>query len=319
MAKGTYKFSVSSISVVIPTRNGERRLERALSQIIAQRSPYPFEIICVDSGSIDRTVEICHCYNVEVVKISPDSFNHGRARNFGIACAKGDFVILLSQDAAPYDENWMRNLVDNMIANSSVAGAYSRQIAYEDASELIKKEVGLHLTGRLERSAHFIKDEAEYERMATQERYIFCNFDNVSSCIRKSVWEKIPFPETDFAEDLEWAERVLKAGFKIVYEPRSIVFHSHRYNFISNYRRIKLHHRRVYKLFGFRPVSMLWQVLPFSVILILRDSRYLITRKRVMPLRKFKELFRLPARLFIKILAQYMGARPPSFVRQYPS
>ncbi len=45
--------------------------------------------------------------------------------------------------------------------------------------------------------------------------------------LRRSVWSRHPFQPLPFAEDLDWARRVLKAGFKLVYEPDSRVIHSH--------------------------------------------------------------------------------------------
>ncbi|MEA3255589.1 MAG: hypothetical protein U9Q22_07115, partial [Candidatus Altiarchaeota archaeon] len=54
-------------------------------------------------------------------------------------------------------------------------------------------------------------------------------FSNVSSCIKKEVWKKIPFKKIDFAEDQEWARRVIEAEYRIVYEPASVVEHYHRF------------------------------------------------------------------------------------------
>lgn len=59
----------------------------------------------------------------------------------------------------------------------------------------------------------------------------FALFSTVSAAMRKSVWRMFPFDDSiPIAEDQEWAERILASGRKIVYEPASLVFHSHRYS-----------------------------------------------------------------------------------------
>jgi len=71
-----------------------------------------------------------------------------------------------------------------------------------------------------------VSSKAELE--SRKPHYVY--FANTSSCIRRSAWEKIPFRKVDFGEDVDWAERALLAGYKIVYEPSSAVYHSHGYN-----------------------------------------------------------------------------------------
>ena len=102
------------ISVVILTKDGERYLEKLIKTIFGQELDESFEIICIDSGSKDRTVEICKKFSVEVFSIKDFNFNHGLTRNFGIGVAKGRYIILLSQDALPFDKNWMKNLIRNL-------------------------------------------------------------------------------------------------------------------------------------------------------------------------------------------------------------
>jgi rhamnosyltransferase len=66
-----------------------------------------------------------------------------------------------------------------------------------------------------------------YRALPPAERRELALFDNVSSCLRRSVWEEIPFGRTGFGEDLRWGARALARGYKLVYEPRSVVVHSH--------------------------------------------------------------------------------------------
>ena len=61
---------------------------------------------------------------------------------------------------------------------------------------------------------------------------------DVTSAIKREVWEKVKFNEDiEFAEDKDFALRVLKAGYKVVYEPKATVYHSHKYSIISGFKR----------------------------------------------------------------------------------
>ncbi len=64
------------------------------------------------------------------------------------------------------------------------------------------------------------------------------------------MWEKIPFRRVDFAEDQDWAKRVLEAGYKTVYVPDSIVIHSHHYSPVKNFRRHFEHAKAMKEIFG---------------------------------------------------------------------
>jgi rhamnosyltransferase len=86
--------------------------------------------------------------------------------------------------------------------------------------------------------------------MLPEERRELATFDNVSSCLRRSVWEEIPLEKTNFGEDIRWGKKVVEAGYKIVYEPRSAVFHSHERGAMYELRRHYVDQRILLELFG---------------------------------------------------------------------
>jgi GT2 family glycosyltransferase len=59
----------------------------------------------------------------------------------------------------------------------------------------------------------------------------------------------VPFEKTNFGEDVRWGKRVVEAGYKIVYEPRSAVFHSHERGPLYDLRRYYLDQRMLLELF----------------------------------------------------------------------
>jgi rhamnosyltransferase len=93
-------------------------------------------------------------------------------------------------------------------------------------------------------------------------RRLLVAFDNVSSCLRRSAWEEIPFERTNFGEDLRWSKKVMEAGYKIVYEPRSAVLHSHERGFMYDLRRHYVNQLILSELFGLTLVPSLKRLLP---------------------------------------------------------
>jgi len=218
---------MEKVSVIIPTKNAGVEFHKTLKGIFSQKLSFPFEVIVVDSGSTDETLSICQEFNVQLLRISPEEFNHGKTRNYAIEKSKGDFIAFIVQDAIPYDENWLGVLIENLAKDSKVAGVCSKHVPKEDSSALIRFLVNLWHKDLQQRKERVITELERFDDLPSEEKRRFAYFSNVSSAIRKEVWKKFPFLPLPYAEDLEWSLRVLKAGYKIVYDPASIVYHSH--------------------------------------------------------------------------------------------
>jgi glycosyltransferase involved in cell wall biosynthesis len=86
-----------SISVVIPTYNRAGLLPRAVASALAQTMA-PAEVLIVDDGSTDDTRAVCAQWSAPVRYIATANGGVARARNVGIAEARGDWVALLDSD-----------------------------------------------------------------------------------------------------------------------------------------------------------------------------------------------------------------------------
>lgn len=275
-----------SISVIIPTFNAGKRFRIALQRILEQQIALPFELIVVDSGSSDETLRICSEFPVRLLQVARRSFHHSDTRNWAIAQAMGDYIVLTVQDAIPADVNWLARLVVPLTEDGRVAGAYGRQMAWPEHEQLVqryhevwhgdKERVVQDLAGR------------EIVNVPISERQRLARFDNVTSCIRRDVWERIPFPAVRYGEDFAWAWEVLQQGYRLIYEPDAAVWHSHQRGLWHGFRRSYLLGDALCRVFGstFPEETVLEQITPFqlarwfteSIMCILRTVRVMGTR-----------------------------------------
>ncbi len=301
------RAKMNSLSVVIPTKNAGPDFDRVLHMLARQELDVDPEIVIVDSGSEDETEDICRRYPVRFHQIDPTEFGHGKTRNLGVSLTQGEVVCLLTQDALPSDVHLLRNLVKHF-EQPEVAGVVGRQIPRPDASLLTTRDTNRWVLGSPDRHVSQISSQNTFERLSAFDQYLACIFDNVCSAIRRSVWERIPFPNAVFSEDLEWGYRVLRCGYAIVYEPEAAVYHSHDRPIVYQFHRTRIDHYRLAELFGLETVPTVFHI-PGSF------TRQLVGETRALAAmdapfwRRFREIVKLPARAAAHVFAQYAGAR----------
>jgi rhamnosyltransferase len=243
---------------------------------MAQETDFDYEVAVLDSGSTDGTAELADRFGARVHCIRSEEFDHGATRNLGISLCRGEYVALVVQDALPLDGFWLAAMVENMENDDLVAGVYGRQVPRPDSAPLTRVLVNGWPTASLERRKQFAGDAARYRALPPNERRMLAAFDNVSSCLRRSVWARIPFTRTPFGEDARWARDVVEDGLKIVYEPRSAVIHSHERGPAYDLRRHYVEAQLFLDLFGLALVPNV----ALLVLNILRSSAYLYRRLR---------------------------------------
>jgi rhamnosyltransferase len=217
------------ISVVIPTKDGGADLVRCLEGIRRQIVADDVEIVVIDSGSSDDSVAIARAHGAVVHQIAPETFGHGRTRNLGVSLAGGDLLVFTSQDAVPVGDAWLATLAHAARAGGGVAGAYGRQLAHADARP----------------PEHFFLEFLYGPRARTQELLAGAEptfeatlFSNANSAIPRVILAEHPFgDDVAMSEDQEWSRRVLSAGYRLTYEPRAEVRHSHAYTIRTAFHR----------------------------------------------------------------------------------
>jgi rhamnosyltransferase len=240
----------AKVSVFIPTYNAGAGFRELLEKISEQEGDFECEIVVVDSGSTDGTVELAQRCGATVHRIPKARFNHGATRNLGISLARGEYVALTVQDAVPFDERWLAPMVEDLEADEQVAVVYGRHVPRPESSVLTRALVNNLEVASLERREQEIQDPEQYRALHPVERRRIIAFDNVSSCLRRSVWEEFSFEKTNFAEDMRWGKKAVERGYKIVYEPRSVIVHSHERGALYDLRRHYVDQLALVELFG---------------------------------------------------------------------
>lgn len=232
------------VSIVVRCFNEEAHIGRLLDGIMHQTVP-DREIIVVDSGSTDGTLEVVARFPARVLHIEPEAFSFGRSLNIGCRAASGEFIAVASAHVYPVFDDWLEQLLAPF-ADPLVAVAYGRQ----------RGDAG---TKYSERQVFASWYPAQSDRAQT---HPFCN--NANAAVRRSVWERWPYDEElTGLEDLDWAKRVLAQGMRVAYVAEAEVIHVHRETWrqiFLRYRREAIAMRRIFphERFGLWDVVRFW-------------------------------------------------------------
>ncbi len=216
----TSKKEISpKISIIIRTLNEEKFLEQTLT-VISKQEETSWEVVLIDSGSKDQTIEIAKRFPITIVRISPESFHYAKALNLGAQLARGEIVVNLSAHAVPENERWLKALIEPL-NDPKIAGVHGSERPMEGWASLFERKILADTFGE-----HYLE--------RAEDNF----FSNANSAMRKSDLIRSPFDETiDWAEDRVWAGNMQCQGYKIAYQPKAAVFHSHNLSFQAQYNR----------------------------------------------------------------------------------
>ncbi|OKH33589.1 hypothetical protein NIES2119_22840 [[Phormidium ambiguum] IAM M-71] len=243
------------ITIIIPTKNGSEFIGQVLASIFGQKTHYTYEVIIIDSGSIDNTLDIVKNYKVRLYQINPEDFSHSKTRNYGASLSQAEkYLIFLNQDAIPTDDRWLENMVKSIeydpelkascaIELNPEANEYFNVISVGSAVFCNSKTQGIYII-----EPYLLQKCADLPK--AQQRNLF-PFGTVCAIFDKQHFAKLPFNEkVDWGEDLHWAVDNSNAGYKSACSSFAKVFHRSYYKQEEFVEKMKKHDKLCKDIFG---------------------------------------------------------------------
>lgn len=197
------------VSIVVRCRNEAKHLPKLIYGLARQDSQ-DFEVVLVDSGSEDESVELAKRAGWRVLEISPQDFSFGRSLNIGCAAANGELIVSLSAHVYPVRADFIENLTEVFNPSGHATVAYGRQVG-DNRSHFSERVL----------MAHWFPNE----RLSDQ-GHAFTN--NANACFPKVLWEKLRFDEElTGLEDIDFAQRALSSAGRVIYVDDAAVVHVH--------------------------------------------------------------------------------------------
>jgi len=269
---------IPQCSIVIRAYNEEKGIGRLLDGIM-QQTLKDLEIILVDSGSTDKTVEIAEQYPVRLVTITPEEFTFGRSLNRGVEAAEGEFIVITSAHCYPVYPDWLEQLLAPF-SDPKVAVSYGKQ--------------------RGDKSNHYSEHQwfQHYfpEVSIPRQGHPYCH--NANAAIRRELWVEHPYNEKlTGLEDLAWGSWAFDQGYAISYQAEAEIIHPHDETLSQVYNRYR------------REAIAMKQILPQSSFTLWNFFRLTLGKTILDLLHAYRE--RVLVKQFLKIitfwLMQYWG------------
>lgn len=235
------------ISIVIPVKNERKKISTCIEGILNQ-SILIDEILVVDSGSTDGTLDVLAQYDiVKIISIESSAFNHGLTRNIGVEKSKNEIVLLTVGDAYPTDSQWIEKML-SVFDDPEVVAVCGKQVVPHDPD---KDPIEWYRPVSKGEVVKYKFTPEQFEALTPEEKKIVCSWDDVTAMYRKSVLQEIPFQKTSYAEDAIWAKEAILKGKTIAYNPEASVYHYHLENADYAFKRILTVSYFMYRHFGY--------------------------------------------------------------------
>lgn len=224
------------VTVLIPTFRPDRKLNELLRRL-SKQTMLPSRVLLMNTvegdedGQLTESVdEFRDCFPVlSVFHVDRKEFDHGGTRHLGMSFADTELVLCMTQDAIPKDRHLISSLA-KWFDDPLVAAAYGRQLAAKGCSpeERFTRSFNYPETSR-------VKSKEDLEELGI--KTFFCS-DVCAMWRRETYFEMDGFERrTIFNEDMILAGKMIRAGYRVVYDADAQVWHSHSYSCVKQLKR----------------------------------------------------------------------------------
>lgn len=239
------------ISIIIPVKNGYFTIKRCLDAIVEQTLIAQTEIIIIDSGSTDGTLELISEYpnSLLLYRIPPEDFSHGGTRNYGVSLAKGEFVVMTVQDAWAASNDWLEIMLAHFKRDGKVSAVVGQQVAPHHSN--VNPHQWYRPVSKPRLIETYYENPVEYSNLNGKEKDAVTFYDDVNTMYRKSSLIEHPFEKVEFGEDMLVIKEFLSNRKKVVYDASSSVWHYHFLSFDYTYKVTFTVLYHLYHIFGY--------------------------------------------------------------------
>jgi len=216
-------LSGKTVSIVIPTKNAGDDLGLLIRKLRNQEGVPQPEIIVVDSGSTDNTLEIAAREKVKVVHIAPEEFTHSYSRNRGAESAGGEYLLFMVQDALPLTARWLGEMVAALESNNLAAVSCAE---YPRSGSDLFYQFLIHDQGErpgLEQDRIMAWDTSCNSYLGLRSN---AQLSDITALLRRDVFQSYRY-RVDYAEDLDLGIRLIRDGHRLGFLHSTRVLHSH--------------------------------------------------------------------------------------------
>lgn len=216
-----------SVTVALLTYNGADYLAQILDRLQQQDYPGEVEVLVIDSGSTDATLDIVAGHpEVRLHTIPNSEFGHGRTRNLAAQLASGEIVAYLTHDAVPIDGGWLSALIDPMVDDERIAAVMGKQEPRPWCYPLLKYEIiGVFAGLGPDFGVTVFRDDGTLAARGLRDAAGF--YSDVNSAARRSILVgAVPYRDVPYAEDQLFGRDLIDTGHRKAYAPRAAVQHS---------------------------------------------------------------------------------------------
>ncbi len=216
---------MAKIDVIIPACEPGDKLEELLKRLLKQSCPVNRVMIMNTESQYWNAERYESLFEgrrtrLSVSHLTRDEFDHGATRHEAIAASDADICVCMTQDCIPYDRNLIRKLKEALLQADDVAVAYARQLPAAGCGLLERRA---RLFNYPEESC--VKGSADLKRLGI--KTYFCS--NSCAAYRRGIYLELGgfTRNTIFNEDMVFAAKAVKAGYRIAYEAQAKAIHSH--------------------------------------------------------------------------------------------
>lgn len=160
------------VSVIMRCKNSDWVIAQAISALFSQTFR-DFELLVVDSGSTDRTLEIVKEFPCKIIEIEAKRYFPGAVLNMAIKETTGDIIVFQNSDAVPLCQHTLERLV-SAFNSDEIKAAFTRQIPRPEAKSWVRRDYTVSFPDK-ENTPSWI------------------TLSLPMAAMRRSVWEKHPF------------------------------------------------------------------------------------------------------------------------------